>query len=224
MSPGDTHVPRPSPDEKGSETIHPPAGRPRRKSVRLEFAEASDAALVVSIGRYEQAALAEAYRRNAGAVYGLAKRLLSDHARAEEIVQEVFVRLWNTPERFDPDRGTLRSFLLAQTHGRSVDMIRSDVARRKREERESLEQAEGGYDLAREVWDMALAGHVREALEVLTPAERAAIELAYFGGRTYREAAEELGEAEGTVKSRIRVGLKRLRSELSAVGIANGVE
>ena len=179
---------------------------------------------MVSISRYEQSALAEAYRRNAGAVYGLAKRLLSDHARAEEIVQEVFVRLWNSPERFDPDRGTLRSFLLAQTHGRSVDMIRSDVARRKREERESLEQAEGGYDLAREVWDMALAGHVREALEVLTPAERAAIELAYFGGRTYREAAEELGEAEGTVKSRIRVGLKRLRSELSTVGIANGVE
>ncbi|MFT4864965.1 MAG: RNA polymerase sigma-70 factor (ECF subfamily) [Ilumatobacter sp.] len=224
MSPGDTHAPGSSQAEESSETVHPPAGLPRRNDVRLEFAEASDAALVVSISRYEQSALAEAYRRNAGAVYGLAKRLLSDHARAEEIVQEVFVRLWNSPERFDPDRGTLRSFLLAQTHGRSVDMIRSDVARRKREERESLEQAEGGYDLAREVWDMALAGHVREALEVLTPAERAAIELAYFGGRTYREAAEELGEAEGTVKSRIRVGLKRLRSELSTVGIANGVE
>ena len=224
MSPGDTHAPGPSPAEKDSDAVHPPDASLRRDGVRQEFVEASDATIVVSISRYEQAALAEAYRRHAGAVYGLAKRLLSDHARAEEIVQEVFVRLWNQPERFDPDRGTLRSFLLAQTHGRSVDMIRSDVARRRREERESLDQAEGGYDLAREVWDMALAGHVREALEVLTPGERAAIELAYFGGRTYREAAEELGEAEGTVKSRIRVGLKRLRSELSAVGIANGVE
>lgn len=224
MSPGDMHAPGSSPAEKDSEAVHLPAASPRRKDVKPEFVQASDAALVVSISRYEQAALAEAYRRNAGAVYGLAKRLLSDHARAEEIVQEVFVRLWNQPDRFDPDRGTLRSFLLAQTHGRSVDMIRSDVARRRREERESLEQAEGGYDLAREVWDMALAGHVREALEVLRPGERAAIELAYFGGRTYREAAEELGEAEGTVKSRIRVGLKRLRSELSAAGIANGAE
>ncbi|MDG1786149.1 MAG: sigma-70 family RNA polymerase sigma factor [Ilumatobacter sp.] len=102
-----------------------------------EYTEASDAALVVSIGRYQQAALAEAYRRNAGAVYGLAKRLLSDHARAEEVVQEVFLRLWNTPDRFDAERGTLRSYLLAQTHGRAVDIIRSDVARRKREERES---------------------------------------------------------------------------------------
>jgi len=163
-------------------------------------------------------------RRNAGAVYGLAKRLLSDHARAEEIVQEVFVRLWNEPDKFDPDRGTLRSFLLAQTHGRAVDVIRSDVARRKREDRETREQAEGGYDLAREVWDMALASHVRDAMAVLTASERAAIELAYFGGRTYREVADELGEAEGTVKSRIRVGLKRLRTELVQAGVTVGAD
>jgi len=192
--------------------------------VRRDYAEASDAALVVSIGRYQQAALAEAYRRHAGAVFGLAKRLLSDVARAEEVVQEVFVRLWNEPNRYDPDRGTLRSFLLAHTHGRAVDMIRADAARRRREENESLAQAEGGYDLAREVWDMALAGHVRDALSVLQPGERAAIELAYFGGKTYREVADELGEAEGTVKSRIRTGLRRLRSELAHAGITAGAD
>lgn len=192
--------------------------------MKLEYTEASDASLVVSIGRYQQAALAEAYRRNAGAVYGLAKRLLSDHSRAEEIVQEVFVRLWNQPDRFDPERGTLRSYLLAQTHGRSVDLIRADSARRKREQRESREQAEGGYDPAREVWDLALAGHVRDAMAVLNEGERTAIELAYFGGRTYREVAEELGEAEGTVKSRIRVGLKRLRSELVQAGVTVGAD
>lgn len=211
--------------EKNSSSEHHPevVGR-RTNDVKRDYTEASDAALVLSIGRYQQAALAEAYRRHAGAVYGLAKRLLSDHARAEEIVQEVFIRLWNEPDRFDPDRGTLRSFLLAQTHGRAVDVIRSDVARRKREERETRENAESGYDLGREVWDMALAGHVREALDVLTPGERAAIELAYFGGRTYKEAAEELGEAEGTVKSRIRVGLKRLRAELVEAGVTAGAE
>lgn len=192
--------------------------------MRRDYAEASDAALVVSIGRYQQAALAEAYRRHAGAVFGLAKRLLSDVARAEEVVQEVFVRLWNEPNRYDPDRGTLRSFLLAHTHGRAVDMIRADAARRRREENESLAQAEGGYDLAREVWDMALAGHVRDALSVLQPGERAAIELAYFGGKTYREVADELGEAEGTVKSRIRTGLRRLRSELAHAGITAGAD
>ena len=188
------------------------------------YEEASDSALAVSIGRYEQGALAEAYRRNAGAVFGLAKRLLTDDARAEEIVQEVFIRLWNEPGRFDAERGTLRSYLLAQTHGRSVDLIRSEVSRRRREEREVREQAEGGYDIAREVWDMALAGHVREAMSVLTEGERAAIELAYFGGLTYKEAAAELGEAEGTVKSRIRIGLKRLRHELVQAGVTVGAE
>jgi RNA polymerase sigma-70 factor (ECF subfamily) len=211
-------------DTNSSSENHPDADGFRSNDVKRDYTEASDAALVVSIGRYQQAALAEAYRRNAGAVYGLAKRLLSDHARAEEIVQEVFIRLWNEPDRFDPDRGTLRSFLLAQTHGRSVDVIRSDVARRKREERETREQAEGGYDLGREVWDMALAGHVREAMAVLNEGERAAIELAYFGGRTYKEAADELGEAEGTVKSRIRVGLKRLRAELVEAGVTVGAD
>jgi RNA polymerase sigma-70 factor (ECF subfamily) len=192
--------------------------------VKREYTEASDATLVVSIGRYQQAALAEAYRRHAGATFGLAKRLLNDHARAEEIVQEVFVRLWNEPNRYDPDRGTLRSFLLAHTHGRSVDMIRSDVSRRNREEKEAREQAAGGYDVAREVWDMALAGHVREAMESLQQGEREAIELAYFGGLTYKEVAERLQEPEGTVKSRIRAGLKRLRGELVQAGVTVGVD
>lgn len=192
--------------------------------MRREYTEASDAALVVSIGRYQQAALAEAYRRHAGATYGLAKRLLNDHARAEEIVQEVFVRLWNEPNRYDPERGTLRSFLLAHAHGRSVDMIRSDVSRRNREEKEAREQATGGYDVALEVWDMALSGHVREAMETLQLGEREAIELAYFGGLTYKEVAARLGEPEGTVKSRIRSGLKRLRGELTQAGVTVGAE
>jgi RNA polymerase sigma-70 factor, ECF subfamily len=190
--------------------------------VRREYTSASDAALVVSIGRYEQGALAEAYRRHAGSVFGLAKRLLADHSRAEEIVQEVFVRLWNEPSRFDPERGTLRSYLLAHTHGRAVDLIRADASRRTREEREARQQADGGYDIALEVWDMALAGHVRDALAALQPGEREAIELAYFGGLTYREAAEQLGQPEGTVKSRIRSGLKHLRSELQRAGVSMG--
>ena len=196
----------------------------RTDDVRREYTDASDAALVVSIGRYQQAALAEAYRRHAGATFGLAKRLLNDHARAEEVVQEVFVRLWNEPSRFDPERGTLRSFLLAHTHGRSVDLIRADVSRRNREEKEARQQADGGYDIAHEVWDLALAGHVRDAMETLQEGEREAIELAYFGGLTYKEAADQLGEPEGTVKSRIRSGLKKLRVELQQSGISVGAD
>jgi RNA polymerase sigma-70 factor (ECF subfamily) len=180
---------------------------------------ASDATLVVLVARYEQEALAEAYRRHAGAVFALAKRFLMSAAVAEEVVQEVFLRLWNTPGRYDPDRGSLRSFLLAQTHGRAVDILRSDTARRNREDRDARQTAQGGYDLEHEVWDLATAERVREAMAKLPDGERKAIELAYFGGRTYREVAVALGEPEGTVKSRIRSGLRRLRGELEVAGI-----
>jgi len=175
----------------------------------------SDAAVVVAIGRWRQDALAEAYRRHAGAVHALARRVLLDDASAEEVVQEVFLRLWNAPERFDAQRGSLRSFLLAQAHGRAVDLLRSETSRRRREERDARSTAEAGYDLEREVWDLAVAERVKQALGELPDEERRSIELAYFGGHTYREVAGLLGHPEGTVKSRIRSGLRRLRSHLA---------
>jgi RNA polymerase sigma-70 factor (ECF subfamily) len=183
--------------------------------------DASDTALVLAVGRYHDDALAEVFRRHAGAVFGLARRVLGDQGRAEEIVQEIFVRLWNEPERFDPERGSLRSFLLAQTHGRAVDLLRSDTARRNREDREARVAAEAGYDLEHEVWDLAVADQVRSAVVSLPEDERRAIELAYFGGCTYREVAEQLGAPEGTIKSRIRAGLRRMRVALadSAMGV-----
>jgi RNA polymerase sigma-70 factor (ECF subfamily) len=184
-----------------------------------DLTQCSDAVLVVAISRYRQEALAEAYRRHAGAVYALARRLLVDAALAEEIVQEVFLRIWNQPDKFDPERGTLRSFLLAQCHGRSVDLLRSETSRRLREERDARRTAEKGYDLAHEVVDLAVAERVKEAVATLPEVEREAIALAYFGGHTYREVADLLAQPEGTVKSRIRSGLKRLRTELVGTGI-----
>ncbi|HEX7169092.1 MAG TPA: sigma-70 family RNA polymerase sigma factor [Acidimicrobiales bacterium] len=184
--------------------------------------DASDAALVVAIARYRDDALAEAYRRHAGAVFALARRVLVDRLLAEEVVQEVFLRLWNAPDKFDPDRGSLRSFLLAQTHGRAVDLLRSESSRRRREETDARKAAEAGYDVEHEVWDLAVADHVKEAIDTLPAGERRAIELAYFGGHTYREVATLLDEPEGTVKSRIRSGMRRLATELSAAGIDGG--
>jgi RNA polymerase sigma-70 factor (ECF subfamily) len=188
--------------------------------VIVDVEQASDANLVVAVGRWHQPALAEIYRRHGGAVHGLARRILRSDPPAEEITQEVFLDLWNRPEKFDAQRGTLRSFLLARTHGKSVDFVRSEVARKKREERTSRETATAGYDIDHEVWDMAVAEQVQAALGTLPDELRQPIELAYFGGHTYREVAVMLSEPEGTVKSRIRSGLGRLRITLAERGVA----
>ncbi len=185
-----------------------------------DFTDAGDAGLTVAIGRYRQAALAEAYRRHGGAVYGLARRLLRNDAMAEEVTQEVFTRLWDRPERFDPERGSLRAFLMADTHGRAVDLIRAEGARRAREERDArLAPRDAATDLEHEVITMVASEQVRTALAALGDDERRAIELAYFGGQSYRQVAVSLDQPEGTVKSRIRTGLRRLRVELAAAGV-----
>ena len=186
---------------------------------RDDLRAASDANLVVAIGRFRPEALEEVYRRHAGPAFGLAQRILNERSLAEEVVQEVFLRLWNEPERFDPARGALRAFLLAQVHGRSVDLVRAESARRAREERDARRSVPVDHDLEREVWELTLHEHVRDALTALSEDERAAIELAYFGGHSYREVAELLDQPEGTVKSRIRTGLGRLRDALRAEGL-----
>lgn len=181
--------------------------------------EPSDASLMVAVGRFDEGALAEIYERHGGAVFALARRLIKSRELADEVTQEVFLRLWNRPERFDPERGALRSFLMADTHGRSIDLLRSELSRRDRERKEHVMEVKPVVDVESEVWTNVASEEVRSAVAGLTEGERKAIELAYFGGYTYRQVAEALGEPEGTIKSRIRTGLKRLKGQLSAVGV-----
>lgn len=183
------------------------------------LADASDAALAVLVAQRRQEALEEVYRRHAGAILSLALRVVRDRSMAEEIVQEVIVRLWRAPERFDASRGSLRSFLLADAHGRSVDVVRSESARKRREEAEALATVEEAPDdVHGDVVLGMLAEDVRRALSTLPREQREAIELAYLHGHTYREVAAMLDEPEGTIKSRIRIGLTRLQGVLAETG------
>jgi RNA polymerase sigma-70 factor (ECF subfamily) len=181
----------------------------------------SDAALVVATARYDEAAMGEIYRRHGRSVLALATRVLRDAPTAEEVMQDVFVRLWHQPGRFDPERGELRSFLLRETHSRAVDRIRSDVARVRREDRHESadEPVRQTPDIERQVWELIRGETVKTALGQLSDGERDAITLAYFGGYTYREVATMLGLPEGTIKGRIRLGLQKLADHLEAAGL-----
>jgi RNA polymerase sigma-70 factor, ECF subfamily len=180
---------------------------PRRRSASTE-----DLELAARLAAADEGALALAYQRYAGLVYGLARRVLGDAAMAEEVTQEVFVYLWEHPSRFDPTRGSMRSWLGVLTHRRSVDRVRAEARRTRRElsaapvAPPTEAQAEIDDELSR-AW---LAGCVRDAIDQLPAEQRDAVVLAYFGGRTYRQVATELSIPEGTAKSRLRLALSKL--------------
>ena len=179
------------------------AGRGRADCV----AQLGDAALIVAITRADRAAFAEAYRRHAGRVGNLARRICG--ADAEDVVQDVFVSLWQRPERFDATRGSLARFLVVLAHDRAVDMCRNTDARRARETREaSVVRVDNHAEL--EALAHCEADSVRALVGRLPEREREAIQLAYLGGHTYREVAVILREPEGTIKTRIRAGLARM--------------
>jgi len=180
--------------------------------------EVSDEDLVVEVGRRVEPALAEIYRRHGPALFGLARRVLGSGEGAAEIVQDLMVRLWSSPERFEAARGTLRTYLQTQTHGLAVDVLRSENSRAERQARWTNGFAEQPEFVEELVFQRAVEDRVRAAVTTLTDDERAAVTVAYYGGFTYAEAAVILGQPEGTTKSRIRAGLKKLRAALAEPG------
>ena len=178
-----------------------------------------DQELVAAVTQGRTDALELIYQRHGGAVYALARRILADDPMAEEVVQEVFLKLWQEPERFDPQRGALRSFLYRQAHSRAVERIRSEESRRRREDRHDRETLRLPDDIEAEAWQIIRSELIKDAVAELSEGEREAITLAYFGGRSYREVAAQLDLPEGTVKSRIRFGLAKLADRLENRGL-----
>jgi len=145
------------------------------------------------------------------------RTVVRDPALSEEVTQEAFVELWRLAPRYDSSRGSVKSWAATLAHRRAIDRVRSEQAARNRTEREAQKRPTQSIDVAEEVVAGIDGARVRKALQRLTEMQRQAIELAYFGGHTYREVALLLDVAEGTIKTRIRDGMIRLRDELGVV-------
>lgn len=175
----------------------------------------SDEELLLAVASGDQQAFSQLYDRVAPRVYGIVRRVLRDRAQSEEVTQEVLVELWRSASRFDAGRGKAGSWIAMLAHRRAIDRVRSEQAARDRDDRIGRRDRERPYDaVAEEIQTRVEHERVRAGLDHLTDLQREAIEMAYFGDHSYREVAEILGTPLGTVKTRVRDGLTRLRQAM----------
>jgi RNA polymerase sigma factor (sigma-70 family) len=181
-----------------------------------------DAALLARVTDRDEAAIEALYERYGKACFALARRILDDAQLAEDVVQQVFLALWQG-SGYDASRGALSTWLLSVTHHKAVDAVRREGTRRKRlaGEQALLEVAATGPGPDDEVWARLRAERTRAALRLLPSEQREVLLLAYYGGYTQREIADLTGLPLGTVKSRTLAAMRRLRSELGGVGETN---
>jgi len=162
-----------------------------------------------------QAAFSELYDQFAPRVFGLVKRLLRDHSQSEEVTQEVFLEIWQTATRFDAEKGAAVSWILTMAHRRSVDRVRSSQSSRDRDVRIGIRDHHPDYDHVSETIEIRLEHErVEKAMCRLTELQRQAVSLAYYGGYSHSEVATMLSLPIGTVKTRLRDGMIRLRDEM----------
>jgi RNA polymerase sigma-70 factor (ECF subfamily) len=182
----------------------------------------TDEDLLVAAGRGDQSAMGQLYDRFSGQMYGLAMRITQDATLAQDVVQEAFVGIWRNAARFDAGRASARTWIMAITHNRSIDALRR---RRPAQELPDPELPPPAALTSPDIWGEVAgrmdADRVRAAVMTLSPVQREAIALAYFGGLTQQEISDRTGAPLGTVKSRVRLGLMALKEVLAGSVIAD---
>lgn len=182
-----------------------------------DIGTSDDFRLMDAIAARDAAALSALYDRHAPGVMGVCLRILRDRAEAEEVAGDVFIEIWNRAERFDPTRGHPVAYLLSLARSRAIDRLRSRVRRDRIFSAPEDVDARSAADPFQDSSIAQMRVHLERALAGLQPGQREALELAYFDGMSHSEVAAQLGEPLGTVKTRIRQGLLRLRERLAAV-------
>ena len=171
--------------------------------------------LLVRVAAGDQGAFSELYDATAPRMLGLIKRVLVDHAQSEEVAQEVFLEIWQNATRYDRAKGAAMSWMLTVAHRRAVDRVRATQSSRDRDVRIGIRDFDTEYDQVSETVETRIESErVKVAMAQLTIVQRQAVTLAYYGGLSQSEVAEQLGVPLGTVKTRLRDGMIRLRDEL----------
>lgn len=180
-----------------------------------------DRDLVALVGRGDAGALASLYDRHGGAAYLLAYRISGQRQAAEDLVQDAFLKVWRSAGSYKAARGSVRTWVLSIVHHQAIDQLRAAASRRRMQE--LLELSVVSYqpsDAFNEAWLGSRKEQVREALETLPPAQLEVIELSYFSGYTHAEISALLGLSLGTVKSRLRLAMKKIKDHFIARGMA----
>ena len=171
--------------------------------------------LLLRVAAGDQRAFGELYDLIAPRMLGLVRHVLRDHAQSEEVVQEVLLEVWQTAPRFDPNKGKAVTWMLTMAHRRAIDRVRSAQSSRVRDTRIGIRDLVREYDSVAESVEIRIEhDRVEKALGRLTELQKQAVELAYYGGYSHREVSDLLGVPMGTVKTRLRDGMTRLREEL----------
>jgi RNA polymerase sigma-70 factor (ECF subfamily) len=175
--------------------------------------DASDAELAQALRARDLSALDEAFHRHATEVARTVLRIAGGY-HVDDVVQEVFLHVWRAPDRFQPGRGSLAAYLAMLARSKAVDVLRTEGAWQRRHLRHGSESMTNGPEIEDLVVDRLGVADLQSALRALPMTERVPIELAFFGGYSYRQVAAQLEVPEGTIKSRIRAGLRRLEALL----------
>jgi RNA polymerase sigma-70 factor, ECF subfamily len=190
---------------------------------KARYPHLADEDLMVLVGEGDADAFAALYDRHSRIAYSVAHKLVREKHSAEDLTQDAFLKVWRSADRYRPQRGSVRTWILSVVRNQGIDQLRATASRsRTREKVEASTPRSEPSEAFAQVWHDVRLGRLREALDALPHAQRQVLELAHFSGLTHMEIAERLGLPPGTVKGRLRLGVEKLRNNIELRSVAAG--